>query len=117
MLNKMEKYKNPWTIDIWSLGCIVLEIVTGIPLWMSLPTKIDRSEMKGTGLFAVKGRIFNKIIQKQINVVENLDYHLVKDNHSGIKLDEETREIIKKMLNLNPDERVSPYQILLHFNI
>ena len=24
MLNKMEKYRNPWTIDIWSLGCIIL---------------------------------------------------------------------------------------------
>jgi dual specificity tyrosine-phosphorylation-regulated kinase 2/3/4 len=40
MLNKMEKYHNAWIIDIWSLGCIVLEIVTGIPLWMSLQTKI-----------------------------------------------------------------------------
>jgi dual specificity tyrosine-phosphorylation-regulated kinase 2/3/4 len=24
MLSKMERYKNPWIIDIWSLGCIVL---------------------------------------------------------------------------------------------
>ena len=69
------------------------------------------------GLFAVKGRIFNKIIQKQINVVENLDYHLVKDNNSGIKLDSQTHEIVKKMLDLNPEERVSPYQILLHFGV
>ena len=40
MLSKMEKYVNPWTIDIWSLGCIILEIVSGLPLWMSIPTKI-----------------------------------------------------------------------------
>ena len=40
MLNKMEKYKNPWVVDVWSLGCIVLEIVSGLPLWMSLPTRI-----------------------------------------------------------------------------
>lgn len=32
-----------------------------------------------TGLFAVKNRVFSKIIQKQIEVVKNLDYHL--DNH------------------------------------
>jgi dual specificity tyrosine-phosphorylation-regulated kinase 2/3/4 len=66
MLNKMEKYKNPWTIDVWSLGCIILEIITGVPLWMSLPTRIEDSNIKTTGLFAVKGRIFQKIIQKQI---------------------------------------------------
>ena len=40
MLKKMDKYLNPWTIDIWSLGCIILEIVSGLPLWMSIPTKI-----------------------------------------------------------------------------
>ena len=66
MLKKMEKYKNPWTIDIWSLGCIVLEIVTGVPLWMSIETKIEGRGERVTGLFAVKNRVFAKIIQKQI---------------------------------------------------
>lgn len=62
---------------MWSLGCIVLEIVTGVPLWMSIETKIDdRNIPKVTGLFAVKNRVFSKIIQKQIDVVKNLDYHL-----------------------------------------
>jgi dual specificity tyrosine-phosphorylation-regulated kinase 2/3/4 len=80
MLKKMEKYKNPWIIDIWSLGCIILEIVTGVPLWMSIETKIDDKPMpRVTGLFAVKNRVFSKIIQKQIEVVNNLDYHL--DHH------------------------------------
>jgi dual specificity tyrosine-phosphorylation-regulated kinase 2/3/4 len=66
MLNKMEKYKNSWTIDVWSLGCIILEIITGVPLWMSLPTRVEDTNIKITGLFAVKGRLFQKIIQKQI---------------------------------------------------
>lgn len=72
MLKKMDKYLNPWTIDIWSLGCIILEIVSGLPLWMSIPTKIEGVNQKVSGLFAVKGRLFNKIISKQIDVVENL---------------------------------------------
>ena len=76
MLKKMEMYKNPWTIDIWSLGCIVLEIVTGVPLWMSIDTRIEDRGGSVTGLFAVKNRVFAKIIQKQIEVVNNLDYHL-----------------------------------------
>ena len=79
MLKKMEQYKNAWTIDIWSLGCIVLEIITGVPLWMSIETKIQGKSGRVTGLFAVKNRVFSKIIQKQIDVVNELDFHL--DNH------------------------------------
>lgn len=82
MLTKMERYKNPWIIDIWSLGCIILEIISGVPLWMSVDTKIQERNHKVTGLFAVKNRVFSKIIQKQIDVVNNLDYHL--DHHVSL---------------------------------
>lgn len=40
-LKLIEKYKKPWVVDIWSLGCIILEIVCGIPLWMSLDTRVS----------------------------------------------------------------------------
>ena len=33
----MANYRNPWAIDMWSLGCVLLEIIVGVPLWMSLP--------------------------------------------------------------------------------
>jgi len=33
----MSNYNNPWVVDMWSLGCVVLEILVGVPLWMSLP--------------------------------------------------------------------------------
>ena len=33
----MSNYKNPWVVDMWSLGCVLLEIIIGVPLWMSLP--------------------------------------------------------------------------------
>lgn len=72
MLQKMALYKNPWIIDIWSLGCILLEIVSGVPLWMSVNTRIPTSGNPVTGLFAVKNRVFSKIIQKQIEVVNQL---------------------------------------------
>ena len=65
MLNLMDSYKNPWVVDVWSLGCIVLEILTGVPLWMSIPTQVQSSSQKVTGIFAVKNRVFAKIIQKQ----------------------------------------------------
>ena len=43
---------------------------------MSIETKIEERNNRVTGLFAVKNRVFAKIIQKQIDVVSNLDYHL-----------------------------------------
>ncbi len=100
MLNKMEKYKNPWVIDVWSLGCIVLEIVTGVPLWMSLPTRIQDTGVKSMGIFAVKGRIFQKIIEKQIEVVRNLDLYLYEQNYSGIVVDNKIADVLKRMLSL-----------------
>jgi dual specificity tyrosine-phosphorylation-regulated kinase 2/3/4 len=33
----MEDYRHAWAVDMWSLGCVILEIVVGVPLWMSLP--------------------------------------------------------------------------------
>lgn len=109
MLNKMEKYKNPWTIDVWSLGCIVLEIITGVPLWMSLPTRIQDTGIKATGIFAVKGRIFQKIIEKQIEVTKNLEYYINEQNNSGIIVDKKLSDILKRMLSLEPEMRISPF--------
>ena len=61
LLDYLEEYDNPWTIDIWSLGCVILEIISGIPLWMSLKTVVNKNnvEIIEYGLFAVKGRYFN----------------------------------------------------------
>lgn len=113
----MEKYKNAWTIDVWSLGCIVLEIVTGIPLWMSIPTKVNDSGIKTIGIFAVKGRIFQKIIEKQIEVSKNLDYYLTNCNYSGIIIDKSISDVLKRMLSLEPEQRISPYEILTFFGV
>lgn len=60
---------------------MLLEIVSGIPLWMSLKTLVRRKgcDMIKYGLFAVKGRLFDKIIKKQIEVVQNLEHYLVEE--------------------------------------
>ncbi len=31
---------SPWSIDVWSLGAILIEIVTGFPLWLSYKGRI-----------------------------------------------------------------------------
>ena len=86
----------------------MLEIVCGVPLWMSIKTKIENRDVFSAGLFAVKGRLFPKIIAKQIEAVKRLDHHLDYDNHSGIKLTQEMRGVLKRMLHLEPASRISP---------
>ena len=56
-----------YVFDIWSLGSILLEILSGFPLWLSLKGKIqnlDGKNMLNYGLFGVQGRDNAKIFQK-----------------------------------------------------
>ena len=59
---------------MWSLGCVVLEIAHGLPLWMSYDTEIEvKGQMKVVhGAFAVPGRKFDSIIAKQLFITTNL---------------------------------------------
>lgn len=62
----MKDYKKTYVIDIWSLGCVILELINGIPLWMSLKTIINhrgKDQLK-TGIFSAKGRVFEEIIKR-----------------------------------------------------
>lgn len=110
----MQKYNHPWVIDVWSLGSVLLEIVSGVPLWMSLKTIVRRrgAEAVRFGLFAIKGRAFDKIIKQQLEVVQNLDHYLYEENYSGIVLEEDLKHLLKRMLALNPSKRISPAEII-----
>lgn len=58
----------PFIFDMWSLGSIILEILSGFPLWLSLKSKVLTSEGRSIinyGLFGVAGRDNLKILSKQ----------------------------------------------------
>ncbi|CAD8084924.1 unnamed protein product [Paramecium primaurelia] len=109
----LSNYYKPWVIDIWSLGCVILEIVYGIPLWLGnkIIVKHHDKEVIEQGLFAVKNRAFDQIIQKQAHVVKNLDHYL-DNNYSGIKVDLEIRLLLREMLTIDPDKRIAPHTII-----
>jgi len=55
-----------WSIDVWSLGVILLEVVMGYPIWMSYKGRIINNHTKMSssvmlGLFGVSGREPRKI--------------------------------------------------------
>lgn len=64
----LSKRSWPWSFDVWSLGIILLEIVSGFPAWMSLKCRVQTADGKsvlGTGLLGVQQRDQKKIIVKQ----------------------------------------------------
>ena len=81
MLSYVKKYDNISAIDVWGLGCILIELIHGLPLWLSNRTKIlinGRYETK-RGLFAVSDRSFTKILDRQLHVVDNFETFLKKE--------------------------------------
>ena len=63
----LSKRSWPWSFDVWSLGIILLEIVSGCPVWMSLKCRVqtvDGKSVLGSGLLGVAQRDQKKIIQK-----------------------------------------------------
>ena len=47
----------PWSIDIWSLGVVILEVIIGFPVWMSYKGRTARagreSSQRLTGIFGI----------------------------------------------------------------
>jgi len=58
----------PFIFDTWSLGSILVEVLSGFPLWLSLKSRIlslDGHSIVNYGLFGVAGRDNMKILNKQ----------------------------------------------------
>jgi dual specificity tyrosine-phosphorylation-regulated kinase 2/3/4 len=90
-------------IDVWSIGCILLEIVTGVPLWFKYRCKL---EVKGKttlqlGYFSMANREYPKMIKKQKELSENIgSIVFVSDKF------EKYRDILKITLQSDANKRV-----------
>jgi len=106
----------PYCIDIWSLGVTILEIIQACPLWMSYKAKVI---IKGKpifkfGLFGVKGRDSEKIIQIQKDLPKKLK-KIMKDSLI-YDIDERNclEDLLFKMLQVDYKKRISPIDALKH---
>ena len=75
--NELIESSQPWSLDMWSLGTIVLEIVSGFPIWMQRSCHAilaDGEEKYGTGLFGLHAhnRKEYKVRQLQLQLVGDL---------------------------------------------
>ena len=86
---------HPWSMDMWSIGTIFLEILTGFPMWLGLKgrTVVGKRSITSMGLFAAPGRDSVKIMQKQRAVVNNFEMTLLNQEISS----EEKEGLIQKI--------------------
>lgn len=106
----------PWSCDIWSLGTIILEIITGMPLWMSFKCRVQgkNGSIFNTGLFGIPGRVAPKIIKKQQLVLSGLKGALRKYDSQGLENDKNLMDLVYCMLEWYPQNRISPQEALNH---
>jgi serine/threonine protein kinase len=114
---------NPWSIDVWSFGAILLEMVIGFPLWLSYKGRILKDGMSSVcmlGLFGVQGRVNKKISEKQKDIIKRLKLVLSKQFSPelslgpGLNHDSEFLDLLDRMLDINPKNRISPKEIIDH---
>lgn len=56
-----------YIFDMWSLGSILVEVLSGFPLWLSLKSRVlslDGRSIINYGLFGVAGRDHARILKK-----------------------------------------------------
>ena len=107
----------PWSYDIWSLGAIFLEIITGFPLWLGMKGKIKTRTGKNVvnfGVFGVQGRVNAKIITKQTTALKDLGVCIKKYDSYGFEHDDILMDFLYRLLDKSPRKRISPTEALAH---
>ncbi|EAR97050.2 Serine/Threonine kinase domain protein (macronuclear) [Tetrahymena thermophila SB210] len=106
------------TIDVWSFGASLLELLTGLPQWLSYKCRVSYKEKTviKTGIFSIRNQDFEKLLQKQKAINEILPAYLTNilsqfDNQEKGEL---LLDLIIQMLKINPQERIKSHEILKH---
>lgn len=113
-ISLLKDVTHPWSFDIWSLGMIWLELISGFPLWMSLKCKVTSRGRTVTskGLLAVQGRDTQQILREQRAVIANLSE--VVSRGVGMQVDTEGLDLLTQMLQWDPSNRISSVEALNH---
>ena len=113
-ITQLKEVDHPWSFDIWSLGMIWLELISGFPLWMSLKCKVTSRGRTVTskGLLAVQGRDSQLILREQRSVIGSLNE--VVGRGVGLQIDTAGVDLLTQMLQWEPSNRISPVEALSH---
>ncbi|KAL4506038.1 hypothetical protein ABPG72_013799 [Tetrahymena utriculariae] len=118
-IEQLAKIANPWSVDMWSMGSVMLEVLTGLPHWLAYKCRIVDKQGKSNlkyGLFCTKGQDYEKIIQKQQQFCDNFSNNvkeIIKQFDCQVTA-KKFQDLLKKMMKFNSIERISPQQALQH---
>ena len=54
-LDALKSCENIWSMDVWSFGVTILEIISGVPVWLPMSCNVQ-GKSPHSGLFKVKDR-------------------------------------------------------------
>ena len=113
-----------YIFDVWSLGSILIEVLSGFPLWLSLKSRvmsIDGRSIINYGLFGVAGRDNLKILNKQNQLIGSGLNHLLTVLRKGFDYGGNQwvqnnlfLDLFNQILCMSPERRISPDEILEH---
>jgi len=103
---------------MFSLGVILLELVLGWPVWLSMNCIVkhlanNKNVIKTVGVFSVPMRDKAKICDRQVTCIRQIEKAFV-NSMTITKRDPQLEDLIKKMLNLDSTQRISPIDALNH---
>lgn len=104
---------NSWAFDIWCTGCLWLEILHGVPLWIPFDCLLPSGRLVKGGLFGVQRRDPNRIVSNQETVVKRRLPSLWSKLNWAPE-EEDGLCLLKQMLCLRAAQRISPNEALNH---
>ncbi|KAL4480297.1 hypothetical protein ABPG74_020813 [Tetrahymena malaccensis] len=118
-IEQLAKIANPWSVDMWSMGAVMLEVLTGLPHWLAYKCRVVDKQGKSSlkyGLFCTKGQDYEKIIQKQQQFCDNFSNNVkeITKQFDCQVTAKKFQDLLKKMMKFNSIERISPQQALQH---
>lgn len=113
-IGHLASFCQPWSFDMWSAGMIALEIVTGVPLWMSLKSRVNKfgKLVFSKGLLAANARNPETIFKLMHEVTADIRFTVGK--YAAFDVPGCLVELIGLMLTWDPALRISPKEALAH---